>query len=101
MARGLRLTALVSAVIAAAIVAAPRTTHADEKKDAAKPGIDAKTAFARIKTLAGNWKSQTSMDSNTEHSKEKGEGHKAEESVTYKLTVRQRSCRNAVSRNGP
>jgi hypothetical protein len=86
MARVLGLTALVSAVITAAILASPRTTHADDKKDAAKPGVDAKTAFARIKTLAGNWKSQASMEPNVEHSKEKGEDHNGEASVTYKVT---------------
>jgi hypothetical protein len=85
MARGLRLMAWVVALVMLGVLAAPQRTDADDAKATAKPGIDAKAAFARIKKLAGTWKSQTSMESTAEH-KEKGENHQGEDSVIYRLT---------------
>ena len=59
MVRGFGLTAWISAVVMVGVLAAPRFSHADDTKVTTKTGIDAKAAFARIKTLAGTWKSQT------------------------------------------
>jgi hypothetical protein len=86
MARGLRLTAWISAVVMAGVLAAPQITTADDTKVTAKTGIDAKAAFARIKTLAGTWKSETIDAPKAEHGDAKDKNHKADDSVTYKLT---------------
>ena len=86
MARGLGLTAWVSAVLMVGVLAAPPVTDADDTKPTTKPGIDAKAAFARIKTLAGTWKSRTSDEPKAEHGKEKVKDHQGESSVIYKLT---------------
>jgi hypothetical protein len=85
MARGLGLTAWISAIVMVGVLAAPRFTEADDTKVTTKTGIDAKAAFARIKTLAGTWKSQTSDEKKAEHG-EKDEFHKEDKPVIYKLT---------------
>jgi hypothetical protein len=85
MARALGLTARLSAVFIVGILGAPRVAEADDTKVATKAGIDAKTAFARIKTLAGTWKSQTVDEQKGDHGK-KDEDHKGEKPVIYKLT---------------
>jgi hypothetical protein len=59
------------------VLAGARIAAGDDK--AAKAGVDAKTAFAKIKTLVGEWKSEISG----EHAKEEGQ-HEA--AVTYRLT---------------
>lgn len=51
--------------------------------DAGKQGVDAKTAFDRIKTLAGSWKCDISDRHQTDGHKDK---HPPESSVIYKLT---------------
>jgi len=90
MARGLGLATWIAAVVMVCVLAAPRLTNADDSK--AKAGVDAKTAFARIKTLAGTWKSQITGQHKAEKSKENAEGHKKGEAhernapVIYKLT---------------
>jgi hypothetical protein len=86
MARGLGRTTWVSGFFIVAVLAAPRMGVADDAKAATKPGVDAKTAFARIKTLAGTWKSKTSMAATADHAKEKGTDHNGEDSISYKLT---------------
>jgi hypothetical protein len=86
MARGLGLTAWMSAVVMAGSLATPQFTDADDTKTATKAGIDAKAAFARIKTLAGTWKSQAPVEDKADHGKAKEEEHKGEKSVIYKLT---------------
>jgi hypothetical protein len=86
MARGLGFMVGVVALVMLGVLTAPQFTDADDTKTPAKQGVDAKTAFARIKKLAGTWKSQTSMETTAEHSKEKGENHKGEDSVIYKVT---------------
>jgi len=86
MARAFGLTTMVAAVVIMGIMAAPRTTNADDSKAAGKSGIDAKAAFARIKTLAGTWSSQISGEHKADKSKEKGEEHKGDAPVIYKLT---------------
>ena len=86
MTRGLGLTAWVSAIFVIGVLATPSFIAADDSKTTTKPGIDAKTAFARIKTLAGTWTSQAPEKPKADHGEEKGEDHKAEASVIYKLT---------------
>ena len=46
-----------------------------------KDGVSAKAAFARLKTLAGTWKSHE-----TAQKKEHADAHPAESTVTYRLT---------------
>jgi hypothetical protein len=48
---------------------------------AAKDGVSAKAAFARLKTLAGTWKGHE-----TAQKKEHADAHPAESTVTYRLT---------------
>jgi len=86
MARAFGLTTMVAAVVIMGIMAAPRTTNADDSKAAGKSGIDAKAAFARIKTLAGTWSSQISGEHKADKSKEHEDRHSGGVSVTYKLT---------------
>ena len=95
MARGLRLTAWISAVVMAGVLAAPQITAADDTTVTTKTGIDAKAAFARIKTLAGTWKSETIDAPKAEHGDAKDKNHKADDSVTYKQIGRA-SCRERV-----
>jgi hypothetical protein len=85
MARALGLTAWILAVVMVGILATPRVATADDTKLTTKAGIDAKTAFARIKTLAGTWKSQTTDEHKADHGK-KDEDHEGEKPVIYKLT---------------
>ena len=86
MARGLGLTAWIVAVVVVGTLAAPRFTIADDTNATTKTGIDAKTAFKRIKTLAGTWKSQTADLGKADHGKVKDEDHKGDTPVIYKLT---------------
>jgi hypothetical protein len=85
MGRRLGLTAYVAAVFMGGVLAAPQLAVADDKPDA-KAGIDAKAAFARIKTLVGTWKGQTTEGRKADKSKEHEDRHSGEYSVTYKLT---------------
>jgi hypothetical protein len=85
MTRKLGLAVRVFAIVAVALAAALGSSRADDEKTTAKPGVDAKTAFTKIKTLAGNWNSQTSEEPAAEHANEK-EGHPKEASVNFKLT---------------
>ena len=62
MALRLGLKAWIAAGVMVGGLAAPYFTDADDTKAAAKPGVEAKAAFARLKTLAGDWKAQTSDD---------------------------------------
>jgi hypothetical protein len=86
MARGLVLKSWVAVIVAAGVLAAPRLTRADDAKVTPKPGIDAKAAFARIKTLAGTWKAETAEEPKIDHGTEKREDHTGGLSVTFKLT---------------
>jgi hypothetical protein len=86
MARGLGLTVWIVAVVVVGTLAAPRFTVADDTNATIKTGIDAKTAFKRIKTLAGTWKSQTADLGKADHGKVKDEDHKGDSPVIYKLT---------------
>ena len=85
MGRTLGFTASVIALLVLGVLAV-RPAASAEDDTPAKAGIDAKTAFGRIKTLVGTWKSQIS----DEHQAAKKDGHeeldKGGSSVTYKLT---------------
>ena len=85
MTRAFGLTAWISAIVMVGVLAAPRFTDADDTKVATAAGVDAKAAFARIKTLAGTWKSQTSDEHKADHG-EKDQYHKEDKPVIYKVT---------------
>jgi hypothetical protein len=63
------------ALVAVVLATSGRICAAD---DAVKQGVDAKTAFDQIKTLAGTWKAEVSGKHKEEHA--------GANSVTYKLT---------------
>jgi hypothetical protein len=86
MARGIGLKAWAAAVVTTGILTAPEVTNGDDAKVAAKAGVEAKAAFARLKTLAGDWKAQASEEPKAEHSSDKVPEHKGESSVIFKLT---------------
>ena len=52
----------------------------------AKGGVEAKAAFAKLKTLAGSWKSKTSHDEKEDAKKEHADVDPEEVAVTFKLT---------------
>ena len=52
----------------------------------AKDGIEAKAAFAKLKTLVGSWKGKTSHEEKEEAKKDHGDAHPDEADVTFKLT---------------
>jgi hypothetical protein len=84
MTRNLRFTAFIAAACTTAFLGLPRWSTAQDDTSA-KAGIDAKTAFARIKALVGTWKGHTSSDHQAGN--EKGDDpHNAETTVIYKLT---------------
>jgi hypothetical protein len=85
MGRRLGLTAYVAAVFMMGVLAAPRLTSAEDK-DNTKTGIDAKAAFARIKTLVGTWKGHVADEHQAGNDKEHEGLFKGDSSVTYKLT---------------
>ena len=52
----------------------------------AKEGVEAKAAFAKLKSLVGSWKSKTSDEHKEESKKEHEGGNPDDVSVTFKLT---------------
>ena len=62
------------------------STNGDDAKDKAKAGVDAKAAFARLKTLKGTWKSQIKSDDQSPEHKELAKHDAMEPPVVYKLT---------------
>ncbi len=54
----LGLMTWVATVLTVGVLAVAQVSMADDK--AAKTGVDAKTAFAKIKTLVGEWKGEIS-----------------------------------------
>jgi len=77
----LGLMTWVATVLTVGVLVGTRVAMADDK--AAKAGVDAKTAFAKIKTLVGDWKGEISGEHGA---KEDGEHKKVEAIVTYRLT---------------
>ncbi len=85
MGRRLALTVYIAAVFMGGVLAAPRLRGADDKQDA-KTGINARAAFARLKTLAGTWTCQLTDEHQAAKSKEHEDHPKGDTRVTYKLT---------------
>jgi len=75
------LMTCAATVLTVGVLAAPQNGMADDK--AAKAGVDAKTAFAKIKTLVGEWKGEISGE---HRGKEDGQHEKNDAIVTYRLT---------------
>jgi len=86
MARGLGLSAWVAAIAMVGVLAWNGYARGDDAQDKAKSGIDTKTAFARIKTLKGTWKSQINSDDQSPDHKEKAKHDAAEPPVVFSLT---------------
>jgi hypothetical protein len=80
------LSAWVAAIAMVGVLALNAQTNGDDAKDKAKSGIDAKTAFAKIKTLKGNWKSQIKSDDQSADHKENTKHDGAEPPVIFSLT---------------
>jgi hypothetical protein len=74
----------VAMLLIGSLLTAPRSA-AGQDKSGAKTGVDAKTAFAKIKTLVGTWGSKRSYEK-AATSKEGDEHHGDESTVTYRLT---------------
>jgi hypothetical protein len=86
MASELGLSAWVAAIAMVGVLAWNGQTIGDDTQDKAKPGVDAKAAFARIKTLKGTWKSQIKSDEQSPEHKELAKHDPMEPPVVYKLT---------------
>jgi hypothetical protein len=86
MARGLGLSAWVVGFAMAGVLGANGTTRGDDGKDGSKAAIDAKTAFARLKTLKGTWTSQIKSDDQSEEHKDLAKHDPAKPPVVYKIT---------------
>jgi hypothetical protein len=78
----IRLMGPMTFVLIVSVLTAPGRIYAGGD-DAGKQGVDANTAFNRIKTLAGTWKCDISDRHQAEGHQEK---HPSESSVIYKLT---------------
>ena len=89
----LKLTAWVALVLIGGVLVARGPRPAGRTKTEVKGGVDAKTAFKQIKTLAGTWKSQVAGEHQDHH---KGEIH------GHLQADRCRQCagRDPVSRRG-
>jgi hypothetical protein len=91
MKRMLGFMAGLAAIVIVGVLAAPRFAKADDSKGAGKSGIDAKSAFARIKALAGTWNAKITDDHGAKEAQakaeeHKGQAHKDRAPVIYKLT---------------
>jgi hypothetical protein len=82
MARELGLSARVAAVLMVGVLVIPRIVHADDPKIASQSRIDARAAYAKIKTLAGDWKAQTIDEPKIDDCEAKRENHMGNLSVT-------------------
>jgi hypothetical protein len=69
-------------ILTVGVFAGARATLAQDTA-AAKAGIDAKTAFGKIKTLVGEWKSTTSGGHSAKEDSDHGKGGVT---ITYRLT---------------
>jgi hypothetical protein len=85
MRRRFALAASVVVAVIGSTLAAPSLSRAHDKENA-KTGVDAKTAFTKLKTLVGAWKSQNKHEA-AAGAKETDEHPGAGKvNVTYKLT---------------
>jgi hypothetical protein len=81
----LGLSACVGSFFVASALAVAQVGAAGDDTPA-KAGVDAKTAFAKIKTLKGSWKSEITDEHQAGADKKHDDAHKGDSSVTYKLT---------------
>jgi hypothetical protein len=86
MARGLGLSAWGAAIAMVGVLALNGQTIGDDAKDKAKPGVDAKAAFARLKALKGTWKSQIKGDDESAEHKELAKHDPEKPPVVFTLT---------------
>jgi hypothetical protein len=81
----LGLSACVGSIFVVSVLAAAQIGEAKDDTPA-KAGVDAKSAFAKIKTLKGKWKSVISDEHQGSADKKHDDAHTGDSSVTYKLT---------------
>lgn len=81
----LGLSACVGSVFVVGVLAAAQAQTAGDDTPA-KTGVEAKAAFAKLKTLKGSWKSEISDEHQADADKKHDDAHKSDSSVTYKLT---------------
>jgi hypothetical protein len=85
----LRASAMVAIAGAIVILGGVRLARAGDETSA-KPGVEAKAVFARLKKLAGSWNVEFTADGEAAKYKDKTEEHKdahgAKPGVTFKLT---------------
>ncbi len=86
MARKLWLKTWMATGVMAGVLTTSILALADDTKSTAKPGVDAKTAFARLKTLAGTWQAKAVDETNSEHKKDKADEHPREALEVFKVT---------------
>jgi hypothetical protein len=80
----IRLTRWLTVLCLACALVATAATRGDDKADT--KGVDAKTAFARIKNLAGTWNCRISGAHQADDNKDKAAHHASDSTVVYKLT---------------
>jgi hypothetical protein len=84
--KGIRLGWMAMVVLGGvSILVGARLAGAGDGSEA-KEGVDAKAAFARLKTLAGTWKTQIEGPHAAAKVKEHKDGHAAQISVNFKVT---------------
>jgi hypothetical protein len=84
--RGRRSVSMwIGMMVAGAALACPRLAVAQEGS-AAKAGVDAQTAFTKLKTLVGEWTGQTAHEQQAAANKEGNDHHDGAVTVTYRLT---------------
>src|SRR5262245_39289826 len=81
----LGLAACVAAAFAVAGLTMPLLGGSTDDTPA-KEGVEAKAAFAKLKTLVGTWKATSSEEQKAEIKKKHGDDHPTEADVNYKLT---------------
>jgi hypothetical protein len=86
MGRGLGLSAWAATIAMVGVLAYVERTFGDDTQDKAKPGVDAKTAFTRLKTLKGTWKSKINSEDQSPDHKEKAKHDGPEPPVVFSLT---------------
>jgi hypothetical protein len=82
----LGLSACVGSILVVGALATAQVGLAGDDTPPAKTGVDAKAAFAKIKTLKGTWKSAISDEAEAGAQKKHDDAHKGDSAVTYKLT---------------
>jgi hypothetical protein len=84
MLRKFRLARCLGILYLASALVAGMATRGDDK--VSDKGVDAKTAFARIKSLAGTWNCRISGAHQADDHKDKGDHNPSDSTVVYRLT---------------